>query len=58
MIIDDSSIELFTSNGKQVMTENFSSDSKFDKISLFAENGIIRVEMLQIMKLKSIWNRK
>ena len=58
MIIDDSSIELFTSNGKQVMTENFSSDSKFDKISLFAENGIIRVEMLQIMKLKSIWKRK
>jgi len=58
MIIDDSSIELFTSNGKQVMTENFSTDSKFNKITLFAENGIIKVEKLQIMKLKSIWKRK
>ena len=58
MIIDDSSIELFTSNGRQVMTENFSTDSKFNKIRLFAENGIIKVEKLQIMKLKSIWKRK
>ena len=58
MIIDDSSIELFASNGKQVMTENFSTDSKFNKISLFAENGIIQVEKLQITILKSIWERK
>jgi len=58
MIIDDSSIELFTSNGKQVMTENFSTDSKFNKITLFAENGIIKVDNLQIIELKSIWVRK
>ena len=45
-------------NGKQVMTENFIPQSKFNKISLFAENGIITVKEFQIMKLKSILQRK
>jgi fructan beta-fructosidase len=58
LILDDSSVELFAENGKQVMTENFIPQSKFNKISLFAENGIIKLEELQITKLKSIWDRK
>lgn len=58
MIVDDSSIELFTTNGKQVMTDNFTTGSKLNKISLFAENGIIKVDELTIQSLKSIWNRK
>jgi len=58
MIVDDSSIELFATNGKQVMTENFTIGSKFNKISLFAENGIIKVNELTIQSLKSIWNKK
>lgn len=58
LILDDSSVELFTENGKQVMTENFSPKSKFNKVSLFAENGIIKVDELSINSLKSIWNRK
>ena len=58
MIIDDSSVELFAENGRQVMTENFLVQSKFNKISLFAENGIITVKEFQIMKLKSILQRK
>ncbi len=58
MIVDDSSIELFTTNGKQVMTENFTTGSKFNKISLFAENGIIKVTELTIQSLKSISNKK
>jgi len=58
MIVDDSSIELYTTNGKQVMTENFTTGFKFNKISLFAENGIIKVNELTIQSLKSIWNKK
>jgi sucrose-6-phosphate hydrolase SacC (GH32 family) len=58
LILDDSSVELFAENGKQVMTENFIPQSKFNKISLFAENGIITVKEFQIMKLKSILQRK
>ena len=51
MIIDDSSVELFAENGRQVMTENFLVQSNFNKISLFAENGVIKVVELQIQKL-------
>ena len=58
LILDDSSVELFAENGKQVMTENFSPQSKFNKVSLFAENGIIKVDELSIRSLKSIWNNK
>jgi fructan beta-fructosidase len=58
LIMDDSSIEMFVQNGKQVMTENFLPQSKFNNVSLFAENGIIKMKELQIMKLKSIWVRK
>ena len=54
MIIDDSSIELFTQNGKLVLTNNFNSLSKFNKLTLFAENGIISVEVLQINSLSAI----
>ncbi len=58
LIMDDSSIEMFTQNGKQVMTENFLPQSKFNKVSLFAENGIIKVNDLTIRNLNNIWKQK
>lgn len=58
MIIDDSSIELFTINGKQIMTVNYLTDSKFNKIKLFAENGMIKVDELTIKSLTCIWKKK
>lgn len=58
LILDDSSVELFAENGKQVMTENFIPQSKFNKISLFAENGIIKVDEFTINNIRSILNKK
>jgi fructan beta-fructosidase len=57
LIMDDSSIEMFVQNGKQVMTENFLLQSKFNKVSLFAENGIIKIKELTIRDLKNIWKQ-
>ena len=54
MIIDDSSMELFTEKGKLVMTDNFNAQQRFNKVTLFAENGIIKVKTLSISNLESI----
>jgi len=58
MIMDDSSIELFSENGKQVLTENYFAEHNFNKLSLFAENGVIKVNELTIKNLMSIWKKK
>ena len=58
MIIDDSSIELFTTDGKQIMTDNYLTDSKFNRISLFTENGMIKVNELTVKSLECIWKKK
>lgn len=55
MIVDDSSIELFTEDGKLVMTSNFTPQKKLNKISLFGENGIIKVLELDVKNVDSIW---
>jgi fructan beta-fructosidase len=55
MIVDDSSLELFVENGKQALTENYFTDHKFNKASLFAENGVIKAKVLSVCSLKSIW---
>ncbi len=57
MIVDDSSVELFTENGKLVMTQNYSTKNKLNKLSLFAENGVIKVSEVEIKSLTSIWNK-
>ncbi len=57
MIVDDSSVELFTEDGKLVMTQNYSTKNKLNKLSLFAENGVIKVSEVEIKSLTSIWNK-
>lgn len=57
MIVDDSSVELFTEDGKLVMTQNYSTKNKLNKLSLFAENGVIKVTEFEIKRLNSIWNK-
>lgn len=52
MIIDNSSIELFTEGGKLVMTENFLTEAKFDKVLLFTDNGNIELIKGSITRLK------
>lgn len=54
IILDDSSIELFTEKGKLVMTNNFNAQNKFDKVTIFAENGMIKLKEFSIYSLKVI----
>ncbi len=58
MILDDTSLELFTENGKLAMTENFLPQQRFNHLSLFAESGFIRVKEINVMNLNSIWERE
>lgn len=54
MIMDNSSIELFVENEKQVLTENYFTEHKLTKVKLFAENGIIKTKELTISNLNPI----
>jgi fructan beta-fructosidase len=57
MIIDNSSIELFTEGGKLVMTENYLPEAKFSKIILFTDNGNIHLIDGKITRLESIYDK-
>ena len=54
LILDNASLELFSMNGKAVLTNLFFASSGFDKIELYAENGKVYVESISITQLKSI----
>jgi fructan beta-fructosidase len=51
IILDNSSVELFVENGKQVLTENYFTEHKLTKVKLFAENGVITTKELTISNL-------
>lgn len=55
LILDKTSFELFTMNGKVVMTDTFYPTSDFNQIEIFAENGRIILDSIAITGLKSIW---
>lgn len=52
IIIDHSSIELFSGNGCVVMTEKISPDKVFNRIKIFAEGGEIALKESSIYRLK------
>jgi fructan beta-fructosidase len=55
LIIDKSSVELFAKNGLIVMTSQFFPSEEFSVISLFSENGDVKLAGGSITKLTSIW---
>lgn len=58
LILDNSSVELFADSGKQAMTVNFLPTTTFNNITIFAENGIIKLEEFKIKRLNTVWNQK
>lgn len=55
IILDKASFELFTMDGKVVMTDTFYPSSEFDRLQIFVENGRITVDDITVTQLKSIW---
>ncbi len=55
-IIDISAIECFAEDGKLVMTHSFSSEERFNRITLFTEKGNIDLLEGKIVRLKTILN--
>jgi len=53
IIIDHSSIELFSGNGCVVMTEKISPDMVFNRIKIFAEGGEITLKEGNVIRLQS-----
>ncbi|PCH71606.1 MAG: glycosyl hydrolase family 32 [Bacteroidales bacterium] len=54
ILIDESSIEVFVNDGELVMTDQFFSTEKFDKIEIVS-GGNISVKEAKFYKLKSVW---
>lgn len=55
MIVDKNSFELFTANGRVVMTDTFYPVSDFNQMGLFVENGKVTLDAISVTNLKSIW---
>ena len=55
LIIDKSSVELFSKDGLVVMTDQFFPSEEYNIVSLFAEHGEIELTDGKITKLSSIW---
>ena len=57
LFVDAASLEIFINNGELSFTDIFFPSIKFDKISLFAKDGICNIINFKIYTLNSIWNR-
>jgi levanase len=56
ILIDASSVEVFTGDGTRVITEQIFPDAASIGVSAFATGGTAAVEKLRAWKLKSIWS--
>ncbi|GAL35637.1 sucrose-6-phosphate hydrolase [Vibrio maritimus] len=55
LFLDRSSVEVFLNEGEQVITSRiYPSESSLD-FKLFAENGVVELEALDVWQLKDIW---
>lgn len=55
LLIDVASVELFTAEGRVVITDVFYPSEPFDTIEAFTENGIINITGGSVTELNSIW---
>ena len=58
IFMDVSSSEIFIDNGAVSFTSIFFPSKEFDKISLFAENNVMRLSNYTVYPLNDIWSRK
>lgn len=56
LLLDTSSIELFTNNGKTVFTSLIYPNESYNKMVLFSKKGAVHVSSLELTDLSSIWD--
>ncbi len=56
ILLDTSSIELFTDNGKTVFTSLIYPEEPYNELILFSTRGAVHVSSLQLTDLSSIWD--
>lgn len=57
LLVDAASVELFVDEGDLVMTELLFPTEKFNKLSVFAENGKIELKSGSLISLNGIWKK-
>lgn len=57
LFLDVASSELFADNGATVMTDVFFPATPFDRVSLYSENGAVRLTTGKVYALKPVWGR-
>jgi fructan beta-fructosidase len=55
LLIDVASVELFAEDGKVVMTDIFFPNEEFNKLTIYAKNGSVKLNSAQFIELQSIW---
>lgn len=58
ILLDTSSIELFTNNGKTVFTSLIYPNEPYNKMVLFSKKGAVHVSSLMLTDLSSIWDKE
>jgi len=55
LVLDVASVELFADGGATVMTDIFFPTEEFDRVSLFADGGEVKLLRGEVHRLESIW---
>ncbi len=55
ILVDRPSIEIWGNDGRAVKTESFRSEGPIESIEVFAEDGSVKVNSLEVNELKSSW---
>jgi levanase len=55
ILVDWSSVEVFTADGHRVITDQIFPSSTSEGVELFAEGGKVMVDSLTIRQMRSIW---
>lgn len=57
ILVDRPSLEICGNDGRVYQTRAFRSDNEIDSIQVFASEGPVKVNLLEVYELKSIWTK-
>ena len=57
ILVDWSSVEVFTREGHRVITDQLFPNDTSQAVKLFADGGTVKVKKLTIRRMRSAWNR-
>jgi sucrose-6-phosphate hydrolase SacC (GH32 family) len=55
VFVDRSSIEVFADDGRVVITESVFPNSAYDVLELYAKDGAVGLERLDVWEIRSVW---